>query len=54
MRALSAQRRELIHALVAEADIGGITAGLLEKDEHLTGCGHTAKPHPTPTRYTCN
>ena len=36
MRVLPAERRELIDALVAEADIGDITAGLLEKDEHLT------------------
>jgi predicted nucleotidyltransferase component of viral defense system len=36
MRALPAERLELIDALVAEADIGDITAGLLEKDEHLT------------------
>jgi len=36
MRTLSAERRELIDALLAEADIGGVTAGLLEKDEHLT------------------
>jgi len=36
MRTLSAERLELIDALVAEADIGGVTAGLLEKDEHLT------------------
>lgn len=36
MRVLPAERRELIDALVAEADIGNITAGLLEKDEHLT------------------
>jgi len=36
MRTLSAERRELIEALLAEADIGGVTAGLLEKDEHLT------------------
>lgn len=36
MRTLSAERQELIDALVAEADIGSVTAGLLEKDEHLT------------------
>ncbi|PIT76685.1 nucleotidyl transferase AbiEii/AbiGii toxin family protein [Limnohabitans sp. JirII-31] len=36
MRTLSAERQELIDALVAEADIGGVTASLLEKDEHLT------------------
>jgi predicted nucleotidyltransferase component of viral defense system len=36
MRKLSAERLELIDALVAEAKIGGVTAGLLEKDEHLT------------------
>ena len=36
MRVLAPQRRELIEALVAEATSGGITAGLLEKDEHLT------------------
>lgn len=36
MRTLSVERLELIDALVAEADIGGLTAGLLEKDEHLT------------------
>ena len=36
MRALTTERRELIDALVAEADIGNISAGLLEKDEHLT------------------
>ena len=36
MRALSPARLELIDALVAEADTGGITAALLEKDEHLT------------------
>lgn len=36
MRALSPARLELIDALVAEADTGGVTAALLEKDEHLT------------------
>ncbi len=36
MRKLPAERLELIDALVAEAEIGGVTAGLLEKDEHLT------------------
>ena len=36
MKALSSERQELIDALVAETAIGGITAGLLEKDEHLT------------------
>ena len=36
MRVLAPQRQELIEALVAEAAPGGITAGLLEKDEHLT------------------
>jgi hypothetical protein len=36
MRLLSTERLELIDALVAEANIGGVTAGLLEKDEHLT------------------
>ena len=36
MITLSAERIELIDALVAEANIGDITAGLLEKDEHLT------------------
>ena len=36
MRVLAPERRELIEALIAEAAPGGITAGLLEKDEHLT------------------
>lgn len=36
MKVLSSERQELIDALVAETAIGGITAGLLEKDEHLT------------------
>ena len=36
MRSLSSARRELIEALIAEGDVGGITAALLEKDEHLT------------------
>lgn len=36
MRVLSPERQELIDALVAETAMGGITAGLLEKDEHLT------------------
>ena len=36
MRALRPERQELIDALVAETALGGITAGLLEKDEHLT------------------
>jgi predicted nucleotidyltransferase component of viral defense system len=36
MRALRPERQELIDALVAETAWGGITAGLLEKDEHLT------------------
>jgi predicted nucleotidyltransferase component of viral defense system len=40
MRALAADRRELIDALVAEADIGGITAAILEKDEHLSAALH--------------
>ena len=36
MKVLSPERQELIDALVAETAMGGITAGLLEKDEHLT------------------
>ena len=36
MRALAAERRELIEALVAEVGSGRISAGLLEKDEHLS------------------
>ena len=36
MRVLTNERLELIDALVAESDIGDVTAGLLEKDEHLT------------------
>lgn len=36
MRTLSQDRLDLIDALVAESDIVGITAGILEKDEHLT------------------
>ncbi len=36
MRTLGQDRLELIDALVAEGDQRGITAGLLEKDEHLT------------------
>jgi predicted nucleotidyltransferase component of viral defense system len=36
MRTLEPERRELIDALVAESAPVGITAGLLEKDEHLT------------------
>lgn len=36
MRILLKERAELIEALVAEADLGGITAAILEKDEHLT------------------
>ena len=36
MRSLSSARRDLIEALIAESDVGGITAALLEKDEHLT------------------
>jgi predicted nucleotidyltransferase component of viral defense system len=36
MKVLSPERQELIDALVAETTMGGITAGLLEKDEHLT------------------
>lgn len=36
MKKLSTERLELIDALVAEAGVGGITAGFLEKDEHLT------------------
>jgi predicted nucleotidyltransferase component of viral defense system len=36
MRTLGKDRLDLIDALVAESDLVGITAGLLEKDEHLT------------------
>lgn len=36
MRKLAQDRLDLIEALVAETDTGGITAALLEKDEHLT------------------
>lgn len=36
MKVLSAEQQELIDAIVAETATGGITAGLLEKDEHLT------------------
>lgn len=41
MRILAPGRLELIDALVFEADIGDITAALLEKDEHLTAALHT-------------
>jgi len=42
MRTLSAERIELIDALVAEANIGDITAGLLVKRRAPDGCpeGH--------------
>ena len=36
MRALRPEQIELIDALVAQTALSGITAGLLEKDEHLT------------------
>ncbi len=36
MKALGQDQLDLIDALVAETDLGGITAGLLEKDAHLT------------------
>lgn len=36
MRTLAKDRAELIEALDAEAPPGGLTATLLEKDEHLT------------------
>lgn len=36
MRSLSQERRDLVDAVVAESTASGITAGLLEKDEHLT------------------
>lgn len=36
MKVLSSERQELIDAIVAETAMGGITAGVLEKDEHLT------------------
>lgn len=36
MKSLAKDRQDLIDALVAEPTLGGITAGLLEKDEHLT------------------
>lgn len=42
MKVLSLERQELIDALVAETVMGGITAGLLEKDEHLTDA---LRPH---------
>ena len=40
MRKLADARIELIDALVAEADLGGVTASLLEKDDHLTAALH--------------
>lgn len=36
MKVLRSERQDLIDALVAETAMGGITAGLLGKDEHLT------------------
>ena len=36
MKVLAKDRSELIEALDAEADLGGVTTALLEKDEHLT------------------
>ncbi|MGJ7582660.1 nucleotidyl transferase AbiEii/AbiGii toxin family protein [Variovorax sp. RHLX14] len=36
MRVLTKDRLDLIEALDAEADLGGVTTALLEKDEHLT------------------
>ena len=36
MRSLAPERAEFIEALAAETDLGRITTGLLEKDEHLT------------------
>ena len=40
MRKLSKKRIDLIDSLVAESDIGNLTASLLEKDEHLTDALH--------------
>ena len=42
MRILAKDRADLIEALVAETDLGRVTAGLLEKDEHLTDALRTA------------
>lgn len=36
MKTLAGDRLALIDALVAETELGGVTAALLEKDEHLT------------------
>ena len=36
MKALRPERLKLIDTFVAESALGGITAGLLEEDEHLT------------------
>ena len=36
MKVLGSGRQELIDALVAETAMGGITAGLLKKGEHLS------------------
>ena len=35
MKTLTGDRLALIDALVAETELGGVTAALLERDEHL-------------------
>jgi len=36
MKVLAKDRADLIEALDAESDLGGVTTALLKKDEHLT------------------
>lgn len=36
MRQITSQQVELIDAILAERDVGGLTAAILEKDVHLT------------------
>lgn len=50
MKTLAAEQRELIDAVVAERDVGNITAAIFEKDVHITDTLRALFEHPLQTK----
>jgi predicted nucleotidyltransferase component of viral defense system len=40
MKKIGLQQRELVDAVIAERDVGGLTAAIIEKDIHVTDALH--------------
>lgn len=44
MKKITSRQRELVDAVIAEKNIGGLTAAILEKDIHVTDALHASPP----------